>query len=29
MTDEAKAATVSTNWSELYKIPLVKHVSPR
>jgi predicted TIM-barrel fold metal-dependent hydrolase len=26
MTDEAKAATVSTNWSELYKIPLVKQV---
>jgi len=26
MTDDAKAATVSTNWSELYKIPLVKQV---
>ena len=26
MTDEAKAAIVSTNWSDLYKIPLVKHV---
>ncbi len=26
MTDAAKAATVSTNWSELYKIPLVKQV---
>ena len=26
MTDEAKAATVSKNWSELYKIPLVKQV---
>jgi predicted TIM-barrel fold metal-dependent hydrolase len=26
MSDEAKAATVSTNWSELYKIPLVKQV---
>jgi predicted TIM-barrel fold metal-dependent hydrolase len=26
MTDEAKAATVSSNWSDLYKIPLVKHV---
>ena len=26
MSDDAKAKTVSTNWSELYKIPLVKHV---
>jgi predicted TIM-barrel fold metal-dependent hydrolase len=26
MSDDAKAATVSTNWSELYKIPLVKQV---
>jgi predicted TIM-barrel fold metal-dependent hydrolase len=26
MTDEAKAATVSSNWSDLYKIPLVKRV---
>ena len=26
MSDEAKAATVSTNWSDLYRIPLVKHV---
>lgn len=26
MSDEAKAATVSTNWSDLYKIPLVKQV---
>jgi hypothetical protein len=26
MSDEAKAATVSSNWSDLYKIPLVKQV---
>ena len=26
MSDAAKAATVSTNWSDLYKIPLVKQV---
>ena len=26
MSDEAKAATVSTNWSALYKIPLRKQV---
>ena len=26
MSEMAKAATVSTNWSELYKIPLVKQV---
>jgi hypothetical protein len=26
MSETAKAATVSANWSDLYKIPLVKHV---
>ena len=26
MSDEAKAAAVSSNWFDLYKIPLVKHV---
>ena len=26
MSDDAKARAVSTNWADLYKIPLVKQV---